>query len=372
MERRCFYVGLLGLLLLSAGCADAPSGAVSTPTVLTWVDDLPEVTISPEPILSVGGMAHYFAGISHAALSGDSVLVVFDGRLLEAVSFDLEDGAVSRWGGIGQGPGEFRSLQGAVDDRGQVWVWDPGQLRVSRFSAFGDLLDDFPLWGTAKSTGALVGPGTGCLWFKRSILDTARVENEGYGRAALSAECVSDTGTSPRFIGLGLEHVDRRGPRGPVPVPFGRETLVASSGGDLWATPNDSIAMERFTSEGASTTLAMLPALAEAIPEEAYSRIASSLMGQIRRHLPEGPHATYPDIVEFWGSPDGGGWVGLRGSTFVRLSPDGVPVEQLVGPGHRVLTATDRHVVTIRTDFQSGAPVVEVWGLSSLHEPQAG
>jgi hypothetical protein len=203
------------------------------------------------------------------------------------------------------------------------------------------------------------------------VLDTAHVEAVGYGRGEIEAECLGRSSTSPVVRLPGMEHIDRRGAPKPVPVPFGRTSLVTTSDIDLWVTPNDSLSVEQFSSSGARATLNALPALAEALSDEAYQNLRNGLMTQLRSFMPDGPHSTYPDVRSFWGTPDGGGWADVSGE-LVRLSDSGVPVERLRRPQSRVLTATASHLVTVRPDDEWGAPLVEVWELRASPDLPAG
>ncbi len=344
---------------MACGRAEARSDRERT----TWLDSVPEVAFPAESAATLGGPDAPFRRVASAQMAGDSVVVVFDGSRFSITALRLDGGPPAHWGRWGQGPAEFRSLEGAVGVDGQIWVWDAAQLRVSRFDTRGRLLDDFPLWSFHPVGRVILGAsGDHCLWVLRAVVDTASIERGDYGRGSTTARCLGPEEASPSVSFVDTEYVVRREGRGVHAVPFGRRTMLAASGGHLWATPNDSLDLERIDREANRATLTALPALRRALPTDVVERLESTVRAQVRRHRPGGLPDAYPDIEAWWGDPRGGGWIHI-GDTLVRLNETGEAVVRMIPPAGTLLHIDGQHALTLRYDARWGSPLIDVWRL---------
>ena len=74
--------------------------------------------------------------------------------------FSSDGNFINMWGTTGNGAGQFKYPQGvAVDSSGNVYVADPGNDRISEFDSYGDLIKD---WGNVTGNGA--GHGATVYW----------------------------------------------------------------------------------------------------------------------------------------------------------------------------------------------------------------
>ncbi len=140
----CGYCRLsAALIVIVSGCHDPEPISRSNVSV----NDSAEVTIVRNAalvapiearsslILAIGdadGHESQFSNIVQVALlTGDRVAVA-DGPLNEVRVYDLRGRLQRRWGGAGDGPGEFRGLTALfADHNGRIYVWDADHLRVT-------------------------------------------------------------------------------------------------------------------------------------------------------------------------------------------------------------------------------------------------
>jgi hypothetical protein len=116
---------------------------------------LPVLALSQKPTLEIGvmeGDAHYtFQSIVGVVPLSSGDLVVSDGGSAEITLYAPDGTFVRRWGGRGEGPGEFRVLAGAYAGPGDSIMGEDGvTARVSVFDSTGDFarqLDGLQLSG---------------------------------------------------------------------------------------------------------------------------------------------------------------------------------------------------------------------------------
>ena len=81
-----------------------------------------------------------------------AVVIVASGVTLEAARPDGGAPFVSMWGSLGTGPGEFNGpFDVAVDHEGFVYVTDPGNYRVQKFTPEGTFVLQWGSQGTNVS-----------------------------------------------------------------------------------------------------------------------------------------------------------------------------------------------------------------------------
>lgn len=92
--------------------------------------------VAPEPELVVGAESDDPTGLAlHAVVDaievGGRTLFIAEGSTQQVISVDLSTWTVSRWGGAGDGPDEFRGVSRLFDlSDGSVGVYDRARLRV--------------------------------------------------------------------------------------------------------------------------------------------------------------------------------------------------------------------------------------------------
>jgi len=120
----------------SAGVSVVSHAALDT--TLQW-------TLTDPPFLSIGVIEgddpYLFSGISGIARLSDGRIAVGEARAQDIRIFDGSGRFVSRMGGIGEGPGEFRYLQWFRVVRGDtILAWDGRLRRFTSFDHHGDVL----------------------------------------------------------------------------------------------------------------------------------------------------------------------------------------------------------------------------------------
>lgn len=103
------------------------------------------VRVDPEPLVAIGeleGAEEYlFSSIRQAFLLGDGRLVVSDRGVNEIRVFGPDGTFLNTIGRVGEGPGEFGDVTGLwLTPDGLIGVWDRETLRLSTFTADGDLV----------------------------------------------------------------------------------------------------------------------------------------------------------------------------------------------------------------------------------------
>ena len=133
----------LALVLATSSCGSSEAGSGDPSAGPRLLDTLPRVALSDAPTVTIGrnpeADEYILVGVRWAALSGDTLLVIGDAGADRVGAYGL-DGIFRRWiGGVGEGPGEFRSPAfGGLTARGDVWVSD--RRRVLVYSPSGDVL----------------------------------------------------------------------------------------------------------------------------------------------------------------------------------------------------------------------------------------
>ena len=111
-------------------------------------------TMAPEPVLSIGAIDGpdevLFGRIASVAVDGAGNLIVADAQMDEIRIFDANGTHLQTIGASGEGPGEFRALEGAWPAAdGAIVAVDSRLRRITRFGPDGDLL----------ATATMRGPG---------------------------------------------------------------------------------------------------------------------------------------------------------------------------------------------------------------------
>ncbi|MEQ9569154.1 MAG: 6-bladed beta-propeller, partial [Longimicrobiales bacterium] len=127
------------------------------------VSGVPRVTIG----LDENDSTQSLVRVAWAVLSSDSLLIVGDVGARRIGAFSL-DGAFRRWiGRTGEGPGEFRSPRhGGLTDEGEIWVFDPSEMRVLVYRPDGVPLQTIRIDGDAAETTVLGVDSERGVWVK--------------------------------------------------------------------------------------------------------------------------------------------------------------------------------------------------------------
>lgn len=143
--------------------ADSAGIRIVTNSDPVWQDRV-FATLPDSPDLVVGmreGPSEYiFSRIVSAKRSDSGRLTVADGASGEIRVFNEAGRLLTRFGGKGSGPGEFRSISSVQSVSGDsTVVWDYGAGRLSVFGSDGELASDFDLHERRPRGVGWVGPG---------------------------------------------------------------------------------------------------------------------------------------------------------------------------------------------------------------------
>jgi hypothetical protein len=119
----------------------------------TWgtnVRLVPNLTVG----MADGPREYMFGRIDLFAVRPDGKFYIYDGKDRQIAMYDASGKFVARIGRLGDGPGEYRLLQGmAVVDDTVLAAWDPRNLRLSYFGSSGKLLESRTVRGVPAAFG---------------------------------------------------------------------------------------------------------------------------------------------------------------------------------------------------------------------------
>lgn len=213
-----------------------------TSVVVTPVDATAQSTwslVEPAAIV-VGGVAERGAGLYRAldaTLLPDGNLVVLNNGTNELLVFDDEGALVHRAGGEGEGPGEFTGARVmSQDGEGGLWVYDPTNLRVTRFDANWNVAETrrvvFDLSASTPVPGRAAPFANGSLPLVKGAvsMQEALTRTEGLHTASIvlsvhDGEEITELGRYSR----GRIFNVRRGNQGLAPpIPFNEQMLIGT------------------------------------------------------------------------------------------------------------------------------------------------
>lgn len=143
MKARAHWLAL-AVLASVIGCESDGGDRGNARPATSILDTLPHVRVAAEPVFTIGAAPesdeYAFVGVTWAAISGDSLLILGDLSAGRVGSYAF-DGSFRGWiGRVGEGPGEFRQpVQGGLTSNGNVWVSD--RRRVLIYRPDGDVLE---------------------------------------------------------------------------------------------------------------------------------------------------------------------------------------------------------------------------------------
>lgn len=146
--KRPWVTVVLLLATLGAGCesSDGEPG--------TW-------TVSSEPSVEIGRVtgedAYLFESIQSARFLPDGRIAVADAGPPAVRVYGTDGRFRVEMGGEGEGPGQLLDIKGMwLTPEGDIGVWDPGNLRLTTFTAEGELEETVPVTpGEAMAAGNL-------------------------------------------------------------------------------------------------------------------------------------------------------------------------------------------------------------------------
>jgi len=244
-----------------------------------------------------GGLALH--GVAGARMLAEDLVVIAEGSSQQVIRVDLGTGEVARWGGSGDGPGEFRGLSGVFDvGDGKIGAHDGSRGRYVELDGEGRLVRDVgvPALGPDRPTVTLVGEGTAASTpyvalvrgFPRSPVTGPYRGTGPVVPLAAEADTITLIRGTETFVGDGGAGI----------VVFGRTTLLTGSSHGLWIGDTKTPMVELLTGSGQVTRIVRWTSEKSlAVTEERRARLWAeleerapeperSMIGQLRSILP--------------------------------------------------------------------------------------
>lgn len=241
------------------------------------------------PLMQVGGAlpgdAHRLSTVVGAVLVGDSLLVLADGMSKDLRVFGPGGRPLSRLGGSGSGPAEFRILSGMAREGERLYVWDLGNRRLTSRTPDGSRLE-----GTRVAGAAMMPELIGVLADGSFILRAVNYEQSVLTKMGRSREADvflhfgSDGIVRATYERPGVDMLieESGGRKTGSSLVLTRRTLAAAGGDRIYFVETGSGDLEVLDGEGE-------PVLRGGVGGEPRLVTDDERQALARRHLPPSP-----------------------------------------------------------------------------------
>lgn len=397
-----FRVALLVLLVsLPWGCADTtdavrPMVSVSDSGGVRFVR-IPVLEAVTVPDLgaaklystaAIDGAALDLFRVRDALFLDDGTLVVANGGTEELIFIDPVGRAARRFGGEGEGPGEFRRLNTLVPaPDGGFFAWD---YRLTRFDAEGNFIETEILdpESPVVSLKPLAVYADGRI---AAVLAQQRYFQErGERRDTVPLMLFGPDRTRADTVGtwMGLERAFFDLPQMGtfiVPIGFARTAFHAAGGGRVAISSTDSLDLTVFNASLAPVLRLVAPPDHRPATDREREAWRAHALAQIPLDVPDVRHAweqatvreTLPGFEGLAVDPGGRLWIGTPTTPgapqrrWIVFTPDGIPQVQLTlpalwpgyQPGRTELLAVGRDRIAVSSLNSVDEEIIEVWTL---------
>ena len=276
-------------LVLAVACSGAPD---APPAPDAW-------RVSAEPTLTIGALegdsAYLFEAIASARFAADGRIVVADGGLLVVRVFGPDGRFLTQFGGLGDGPGEFRNLQATwMASPDTVGAWDSRLARLTYASLDGTVARVVTL-----VPGDGVPPGTNLDFLAGARTDGSVVigsvalgdaEADGRRRDVVALHAFDVGGAFLDTVATLGGLIRQRMGQATAPVPFSPFPFVALVRDSAAVTDGSSPTVRVLASDGGGREVAF-PSN-EIAPDSARGVLRSALEARdhmMLRFLPDAP-----------------------------------------------------------------------------------
>lgn len=337
-------VWLVSGVLLSAGCESraAPWGVAVFDSAGIRVIELGpdfEGGVKPRAVASEPDLIIRFRGDDPAAvisrvtdvevLSGGRIAVANEGGIGILV-FDSTGHHVGTWGGIGDGPGEFRRIEWlASRPPDSVAAGNARRRRVMMFDGNGEFLRSFGNARAVVGSSRSIPPGPLGLLADGSIVaaffESIATAAEGVVRPEVEVLVVAPTEDRVQSVGVWpgdeLTLFSQEGQLQVVAPPFGRRLHISAGTDRVWIGDDARWEVHGYSADAHLRTVVRASMSAEAVSD---SLLEERISEKYRGRLSEGPaleelkrdhrrithHATTPSFGRLLGMVDGGVAIG--------------------------------------------------------------
>ncbi len=331
------------------------------------------VSSSPDLVLGAGdaGAEHVFHEINGVVAAGDGLVAVSDAS--QTIRLFTEAGRLVRtFGGVGDGPREFRSLRWLSACGGDRLVaYDVSRDRITVWSIAGELLDGFTVPGTSRGRPAYA---VACDPVRREsplvVVGWPAIGARDVGpyRPSVQIGLVDWKGRLVKVLATvpGTERYRYPGSVGDGPRRLGKATTVQIGNGSIYVGTADSAAVRVIRADGTSHRLAW-PAARAAFTEREkreYREALAVLVPEERRpaarralaelQLPDSLPAHGPIQVDrlgvVWVAPYRATGLPELHQPWVALQPTGEVVSVMLPDGFRPFDIGRDHLLGVATD----------------------
>jgi len=224
----------------------------------------------------------------------DGKLIVLDAGEQRLVVVSATENAVeARFGATGQGPGEIWSSNSLVwpDESDGIWVLDPGNQRLSRFSTSGTLRSEQPVAIPGLGGFAVHRPSTRESFFWKVFIDDpdSGLLSDSIGRLDV------ELGKVVFFAPMPPRVVSRRRNTS-TPVLFAPLGWFAPVGSGVVVGRSDAASFRHYSDEGELLAVIRVPMAPSAIPKSDEPEILEEFYGVVRGS----PRTARPEVGEWY------------------------------------------------------------------------
>lgn len=375
-------VHLTAVILVASACTDTPdpaSGAAAVPSTRASLTAELRIDGTEHDLVPFGGVAG-----GSIAVAGDGTVAISQMQDHLVRFFSGEGAYLGSFGGEGRGPGEFvrNARMGWLAD--SLWVYDPGQERVTVLMPSRGLARTIGVGGGAKPSSALketvpgspyaypvaLHPGGAFTSLVLPLWDqspAAYVDHVFFASVSAEAEITRVVAMIPS----GDTHArDNRG--GSASLPFANRTVedVARDGRHVGFArartdgASASVAVSLFRSDGDTVFVTHVPIdlvpLPASVRDSVFERRISSLQSMspsladaLRERSGEATH--HPPLQDMIIGRDGTTWISLANRDgerpYLVLDPDGAPLGRVhVSDRSRIAEAERDRIWVIEKD----------------------
>lgn len=324
--------------LVAAACEPPPSPPTATvfdsagvrvvdlgPAPLEWVEHR---ALADEPDLVIRSSeddgAIVLSDVRDVEVLPRGRVAVANGSGNDILVFDAAGEHVATWGGTGDGPGEFRSLEWLASLLPDSLAAGDGRLRrVTIFDSEGGFARSFATASAVDATSRPVPPRPLGLLANGSVIAAyfdRPAAVEGTARPAVEIVATAPTGESMHMMGTWpgeeLALFSQDGQLQITQPPFGRRLHVASAHDGVWIADDDRWQMRKYSARGVLRMIVRSSARPTAVTDE----LLEAYIGERYRYADQVPpledlkrdqreiaqHTTTPAFGSIRGTTEGG------------------------------------------------------------------
>ncbi len=327
--------------ILATACAEDATPSAGDPATVTDsagvrivdlgdapLDIIEQLTVAPEPDLVIRSReddaSSVFSGVRDVEVLPQGRIAVANGSGNEILVFDSSGERVAVWGGAGDGPGEFRSLELlAFLTPDSLAAGDRGLRRVTVLDAVGRYVRSFGTADAVDRASNPIPPRPMGLLADGSVVGAVYSRPdpvEGAARPAVEIVAIAADGGSAYPVGTWpsdeVAMFEKDGVLEVTQAPFGRRLHIATASDGVWIADDDRWEARKYSPGGelrmvvrsSVSPVAVTDQLIEALLRERYrDAVEGPALEELKQDVREiVRHTTAPSFGAIVGTADGG------------------------------------------------------------------